>query len=394
MLSLVAATFTLWTPHRDTPRVPPVGVLNAAPASLDFVALGVLVFGCLATLRRPRRTTMRITAGALVLLMAVDQLRWQPWAYQALLFALLLTSLPAASAVRWARALFVSIYLWAAVAKLDVVFAGTLGQQILQVVAGWLSWDQSQLSPSARTALALAMPVTEAVVGLLLAWPRARRWGVGLACGLHLALVATLGPLGLGHRLGVLVWNAVSAAYAAALFWPRASVDREKPTPTEPASLWPARIGRLVVATAIAAPALSLWGLWDRWPAWGLYAPRGERAELYVHNRVADRLADEFGPSLPVAEPSDEGPWRRVELDAWVLTDCRAPRYPQNRVVVAMADGLAGRLGLGAYVRVNVATAANGRTGEREWTTIEGADALRRYADDQYWLNTRPRWTR
>lgn len=394
-LTLVAATWRLWTPLRTPPRLPAFDFLVGFPPGIDFALLAGLVIGSIASLHSPSRRSTGLTTLCLAGLMLLDQLRWQPWAYQLLLVGLAVSRLSWPGARAWLRALLVSVYLYAAAAKLDTVFAHTLGQQIVDSLAAMVGLDASNWPGGLRLAFALMLPLGEGAVGLLLAWPRGRRVGVVAAATLHGGILLALGPLGLGHRLGVLLWNVFSIGFAALLFWPSetdATQDEanQDEADEEHDKAQNSYLAKAIFLAAIAGPLLHPLGYWDRWPAWGLYAPRGERAELWVHERVIDRLPAELSTQKLDEEPS----WRKVEIDEWVLDQTGSPRYPQNRVAAGLAKAIEERFQLDAYLRLHLDGRAGRLDSSRQRLTLNGAEAIKQYAEESYWLSTRSRWSR
>jgi hypothetical protein len=314
--------------------------------------------------------------------MLLDQLRWQPWAYHAALAGLILANSTPPQAFRLLRLVAIAVYAYSAIAKLDAEFAATLGQQMLSAVG----FDLASWSDTTRTAVALTIPIVElAIAGLLAAslkWRRLRVFACGAVITMHAATIAALGPWALGHSLGVLLWNVGFAAQTAILFWPQTEET------TEPVT----RSSRLALAAcglAVLAPALTPFRLWDQWPGWALYAPRGERATLFIHTASVERLPKSLQPHI---EKSSDGPWRRVRLDQWTLTGTAAPIYPQNRIVAAMALGLMERYPLTGRVRVVDESAASPLSRKRQLTEYTERDSI---AQAARLLGLRPRitWT-
>ena len=391
LLGLLGTTWRLWTPANGLPRAPVFGSLLGVPPATDYLLLALLAFALLAASFRPARLRwLGLATLGLVGLMALDQLRWQPWAYLWMLLGTALVSLPYPAARWWLRGLLVSLYLFAAAAKLDVVFANTTGQQFVDALLGVLGLSELALPHPLRIGLALAMPVVEGAVGILLALPNTRRAGVLLAVGFHMVVAVALSPLGLGHSTGVLLWNLLSAGWVSLLFWPGHEISMESKNLNQQHPRRVASLGKILIAAAMVAPLAQPVGMWDRWPSWGLYAPRGERMEMRVHNRAAERLP----PALPVENPTQGDRWRRVKIDEWVLAKTGAPIYPQNRVGLAIALALAEQGRLGGYVRVELQSTAGRTDGDREGKRLEGTDAIRNYAGQRYWLNTQARWQR
>ena len=141
----------------------------------------------------------------------------------------------------------------------------------------------------------------------------------------------------------------------------------------------------MVVVVAILGPLSRPAGFWDRWPSWGLYAPGGERTELYVHRSGAARLPG----TLPLGSEDAEG-WRPLRLDEWSLAESLAPLYPQRRTTLAIALELQNRSGLSGLIRVDLLGPADRFTGERSARSVVDAQQLQTLADS-YWLGVRSR---
>jgi hypothetical protein len=411
---LLAATWRLWTPWRGTPRIAPPEAIEILPPTIDFALLALVGYGLLRALRAafaskflasPRRKSWEgteytphyhdsrrglavyrigvlIATLALVGLMLLDQLRWQPWAYHAAIAGVILANATTPQAFRLLRLVAIAVYAYSAIAKLNAEFAATLGQQML----GAVGLELASWSDTTRTALALTIPIVElAIAGLLAAslkWRRLRVFACGAVIAMHAATIAVLSPWALGHSLGVLLWNVGFAWQTVILFWPQ---PREN---TEPVT----RSSRLALAAcglAVLAPALTPFVLWDQWPGWALYAPRGERATLFIHTASVERLPKSLQPHI---EKSSDGPWRRVRLDKWALAETAAPIYPQNRIVAAMALGLMERYALTGRVRVVDESAASPLSRKRQLTEYTERDSI---AQAARLLGLRPRitWT-
>jgi len=127
LLVLVGATWPLWTPGGEFPRVPFVGWFAgvpawlewAAPAGFGLAAVAATIWGSRHSVSRWSAAVMALALGVLVL---ADQHRLQPWAYQLLLVQILLAGLPAGEAIGLTRLLIASIYFFSALSKLDRSF--------------------------------------------------------------------------------------------------------------------------------------------------------------------------------------------------------------------------------------------------------------------------------
>jgi hypothetical protein len=393
-LLLVAATWRLWTPQQDFPQVPLVRAALAAPAALQWLPFVAMLAGLAGMLVTPpgrwaRFALLLFSAGTLSLIL-FDQMRLQPWAYQFVIAALVLASCPARPAIGLLRLFIVGFYFHSALTKLDYSFLHTLGQQFLGTLAGFAGISLDDWSPSARLAAAAVFLVAELLVAIGLLLPPTRRFALCGSIALHLALLAILGPWGLDHRLGVLVWNLYFIFQNLILFWvSRSTVAAGPSEPSSPAvdrAPWPA--AALVIA-AIVLPFLEPWNLFDIWPSWGLYASSAERVVLQVHRRGEADLPTALASFIET--PQDPAaPWLTVRLDRWALAALGAPIYPQARVQLGVALAVADAAGLAERARIIRFGRADRWTGEREHTIFQGT-AQAQAAAGEYLLNAQPR---
>lgn len=368
---LLLATWPLWTPLRETPRLPPITPLGWVSPAIDFLLLGVLGIQLLGSVwpgAKPACWSILTGSLALVGLMAVDQLRWQPWAYHAALAGLVLATCSARKALLGLRLIAVAVYAYSAIAKLDAEFAATLGSQMLGVLGG----DAIGIDQPLRQRLALLLPISELALAIALACSihrRALAWPVCLAAGaMHATTILVLSPWGLDHSLGVLLWNAGFAWQTVVLFRPQARLEPA----TSPRKAW---LGYAACGLAIVAPLGTPFGWWDQWPGWALYAPGGERATLYVNRSAVGRLPRSLRGYV---ESTDEpaSPWRQVRLEDWVLADTLAPIYPQNRVTAALTLGLIEKAKLNGDWLLVLESPADRFTRKRQRREVRDRDQL------------------
>jgi hypothetical protein len=430
LLLLVAATWRLWTPQADFPQVPLFGWVRMLPTWVDWLAFVVLTPSLVGTVMARADSWLSrwgwlALAVTLIVLVIMDQHRLQPWAYQFGLMALAFATLPPRCGLAWVRVLVVSIYVYSAVSKLDVSFCDTLGQRFLEALLPPIGLSMSLWSEATRRGLALVFPVFELLIAAGLCFQRTRRVALVGSIVMHAVMLLILGPWGLGHRPGVLIWNMYFIVQNVVLFGrrsplspgggeglgvrgelPHAPLAPHPPTPSPRSgergrasdangASTAKRVGdwftQSVFVLAIVLPFLEPWGLCDNWLAWGLYATHGARASVFVHEAAVDQLpasAREF----VVAEPG-AAPWVRLKLDRLSLAALEAPIYPAPRFDIgcALAIAEAARLD-NDQLRVRLEGPADRWTGRRSTTDVVGVDRVRAVADG-FWLNARPRDT-
>jgi hypothetical protein len=352
-----------------------LGLATAAMAAGAgrFASLGLMVF-----------------AVAALVLVFLDQQRLQPWTYQFMLVAIVLAWAKPADALALLRLLVISFYFHSAVTKLDYTFLHTLGQQFLAALAGTLGASLEAVSPPARAVTAALFPVAELLIAVGLCFTRTRGAALAGAIVLHTLLLVILGPWGLDHKPGVLVWNVYFIVQDVVLFW----------TPRRPPRVAPRGAARSVfrshapwgvqatIVAAVVLPLLAPTSWFDLWPSWGLYASCAQRVQLVVHRRELAQLPDAL---RCVAEASSDplDPWLNVRLDRWALAVLGAPIYPQNRYQLGVAEAAIVRYGLVHRVRVLRFGLADRLTGEREHDVLPTLAKISAAANE-YTFNARP----
>lgn len=401
-LALIAVTWPLWAMVTEFPRIPWFAGLRSVPFWCDRLALAgvlialvaVLVFApwrdeCAHPWRQRAITALLVIAG--VSLLILDQHRLQPWVWQFSLVILVLATARAERAMTLLRLLTVGIYIWSGLSKLDATFLTTIGPDLWRGLTGALSFDPASFIGLQPRHAAWLMPTGELIVAGWLAWPPARRFGLIGSVALHGTLLLMLGPWGLNHEPGVLLWNIYFIGQNVLLFGNCFSsgrtVDKHQGQliPGVP-SRW--HLAETGVALALILPILEPFGWYDHWPAWSVYTPGAERVTLLVAGPAANQLPAELRRYLG---PPDWQTGRQVlRTDLWSLERLGAPIYPQGRFRAAVAWAVIQEYELGTAAALVVESRADRFTGRRTQREIEGAKSVGRFVSS-YWLNTKAR---
>lgn len=385
-IALIVATWWLWFPDGRFPQIPFLESAVGRATTWDWTLSAVLLaaLGRVARANDGTREKSAVAAAclALVALFVLNQHRFQPWAWF-LLLGLIATSASPTDAMRSLRWLIASVYIYSGLSKLEPMFLSGGGTWLLDGLLQTASTTAEALSPRLRSVLLFCMPAGEITAGLCVLIPRLRQVGLGLCVIMHLTLLLALGPLGLGHKPGVLIWNLTFLLLAFPLLLPVADTG-------ERSVLGRAAGSRAVALIMICAMVLPVFGqrggAWvDQWPAWSLYSSWPERVRVYVHEEERDKLPEAVAVHTLDPQPLD---WCLLRLDRWSLDAVAAPIYPQNRFRVAAAAALFESAGITNY-RI-VAESAADSDGERTEATISTPRELTAYLD-QFQLNTRPR---
>ena len=355
---------------------------------LSVVSL-VVSLVCCALGRDPR--LWWIVAASLAVSFVLDQHRLQPWAYQSMIYATLFASLPWPVARRWMMPLAISVYVYSGLGKLDFQFAHSVGQEMIAVATRPFGGLPKNLSQEMRAALALILPAGECLTGLCLVPRRLRPVAGSLLIAMHGVLIALLGPWGLNHSWGVLIWNSLLIVQAWFLFVrPTEPLGASEPPKSRSAECRPANrlavggwLARGLVAIVIVAPLLERSGYWDHWLSWALYAPHSSRVDVDIHQSALEPLDNALRNAL-LADDDQDG-WRRLSLSRWSLESLGVPIYPQARYQLGLTRAIARRYQLGDAVRVKIRGPSDRWTGERSVEWALGQQELNR-ASRQFWL--------
>ncbi len=402
---LILATWKLWTPNSVYPQVPLFRWAEVIPAWIEWSLLGVLPVSLLVAMdvgftKRWSRRALIVYVLATAVLVAANQHRLQPWAYEFVVLAAVLALAPPRNALVMIRLLVISIYFYSAVSKLDYSFVHTHGQQFLLVVFQSVGLSIDDWSDNAKHLLAACIPIAELAVGIALCLPRLRRWGLSGSLLMHGLLLVVLGPWGLDHKPGVLIWNVYFIIQNILLFGPiytraassvRPHAQSADSNSSETVST-STRIGSQFAAVSVTAvlvlPLLEPYGCFDHWPAWAVYAARTEKLKVYVHESQRERLPSEL--KQHVERPRFDSKWCRVYIDRWSLSELNAPIYPQQRFQLGVALAVARTYDLDSHLTVICESAADRRKGTRTSHEVFGSAELTQEAQ-RFWLNAIPR---
>lgn len=345
---LIIATLPLWWGTTEFPQIP---LVVAFPPVIDQLATVGLIMACTVIVSLPVRdrsqflTSARVTALIFsVILVVSNQHRLQSWHWLMMLNLTWLIILSEKELLTAMRHTVATVYVCSALSRIsfspDQGISGIIVRQLLDL-AGQSGWEQS---PAQIAMLCQLMTLGEFLTGLLLIFPRTQRWGCLGAILLHSSLLLALGPLGLNHHAGVLLWNLCFLCLVPILFPPNRTVQ----TDVLPYS----RRQRVVLAIAWLFPLSGLFGVADNWPSWQLYSSRPETWILSIHE--ADRKLLPDGVQHFIAEPAPLSEWCAIKLDRWSLDQTRSPMYPEDRFQRAVIESLLSQVPESVRFRIDI----------------------------------------
>ena len=383
-LILLSVTWRLWTGTSEFPQVPLLELLVSAPLFVDWIALVAVILSAAWLFIRSAPTALGIAAkpattkerktprvaeyiflAGLFCLFLLNQHRLQPWAWQFFLYASLAATLRAPKGIIFsARWLTASIYFYSAIGKFDYQFIHGLGGRLAETLTQTLTQTVGLDLTGSLNIIAFAMPIFELLIAVTLLVPKTRKVGVLMAALFHGTLIATLGPWGLDHHLGVLIWNFFFFLVTATLFWPTGT--NQKTGERSERRLIP-------IIVSIALVVYPILPRVDHWLAWGLYSPNNSRCDLEV------------------VQENDDGEFvfERMDLGGLSLRQLNVPLYPDARFQLGVAQAIQKQKEL-RRSKIVVRGKSDRFTGERESVQFE-EDGQWGRTSDSFFFNSRPR---
>ncbi|MFP6906352.1 MAG: MauE/DoxX family redox-associated membrane protein [Verrucomicrobiota bacterium] len=327
-------SWRLWTGAHSFPLVP----LLPLPLPPVFQALlgGGLLLSLTALVFFPRRTWIATAWAALLGLALLDQMCWQPWAYQ---YALMLLPFfffhrepgPArlGTVLDVQRLIVAAVYFWSGVHK--------IGPGFTHLFDTYLASDLLGASAPALHPLILAggrgIPWIEVGIGIGLLFRRTAPWAGGLALLTHLVILLLIGPLGKAANSVVWPWNLAMMALVGLLFFPGRSIQWRNLG--QAGFRYPTA---LIVLLVWIMPIGSFAKKWDRYLSFHLYSGQQQRVVVFFDAVAAAQVPGEI---LAWTKPSPLPGYRELNLSTWSMAEMNVPVVSEDRIILALAKQLA-----------------------------------------------------
>jgi hypothetical protein len=322
----IGLSFKLWVSDRQFPLVPAHSFFLSVLQPIDGLLLIVLIGSLVALLFIKKQWIVVSMLTSLVLLVAEDQMRLQPWVYlYFLIFLPFAFSQPpeGGSISRYLQWIFVACYLWSGVHKINPNFIDKTFQDVL----GHLF---SVSLPGRYKVFGYVIPFVEITIAILLVFIKTRKAGVVAAVATHLFILLYLSPLGIDRNYVVYPWNAAMMAGVVLLFWRNEETLFIFPK----ARVWRAfQLGSFVLLFVL--PLLNLAGRWDHYLSFSLYADKTHHLFIAIEETEAKKLNglyDNYVVTLPGV-----GGGRIIGADQWSMNELHVPVYPETRIFNSIA---------------------------------------------------------
>ena len=328
---LMLATWPLWFAPSRFPVVPLFS--QSLPLLAIPVASVLLFLTCLAIslIRFPTAPTSSISGRqrlcSLALVAAVvpvicNQHCLQAWHWLFILAMLIAVTHTPEIRASQLRLTICTLYICSGLSRItanpQAGIAGLIARQLLEFLPGTPDHTADTVNLACH-----ALSALEITTGIMLLFNsrRIRVPAVVLAVLMHASLLLALGPTGLNHHPGVLLWNLCFPILLPLLFL------RGLPSAGKNHSFGAG--GLLISVFSVSG----LFALADNWPAWQLYSARPESWTLWVHRADTPELPLSLRPWLSSTVQDD---WVPVRLDRLSLHQIGSPLYPEDRFQLAI----------------------------------------------------------
>ncbi|HLJ48349.1 MAG TPA: DoxX family protein [Bryobacteraceae bacterium] len=337
-LALIAGlllSYKLWMSSRSYPSTPVWHGLKSPSDVFDYIVyIGILLCAAFAAILR--RPTLPLAVGVALIAVACffDQSRLQPWVFQYALLTIALARYSNSnreqrdqvSLLNICRLIVAAIYFWSGLQKLNHGFADDVFPAMLKPLV--------QMFPSAGGAvqnLGGLAAFAESAMGLGLLFRSTQRVSVICAVGMHVFIVASLGPFDQNFNSVIWPWNILMIILDILLFWKTSDFSVE-----DVLTIRRGPFHVVVLLVVGVAPVLSFFGAWDNYLSWALYSGNKTSAHLYISDAVYEKLPSNVQDYVY----EDESGQNDLNIMNWSYGELNVPSYPEARVYSNVAGSL------------------------------------------------------
>ncbi len=315
----------VWFATRNFPMLPVHNVLLKAPALLHAGLFWISAAAIVVLIFFPLRKIAAVLFFVEILSCLLDQSRWQPWEYQFILMtaAYIFIQKKEQLLLAW-QLILAAVYFFSGLSKLQPAFIHDIWDGL--ILRSWLHIfnDSAWLAR-----LGYTIPLGEMLAAILLFFVRTRKPAIILLAGMHLLMLAMLGPLGTNLYMVLWPWNVLMIILLFILYWKNAmqwsGITLRKP------------VFVFLIILCWILPFLRLVNRWDRNLSFNylsggvpqLYVCTEEKPVLFA---LSPYMTTFSNSSLPCRFP--------VSVSNWSMQEIKLVTYPQERSYLEIARQL------------------------------------------------------
>ncbi|MCW3082907.1 MAG: hypothetical protein JWP12_273 [Bacteroidetes bacterium] len=327
--------YKLWLNDRTFPVVPLLHFLPALHHPFDYILPGIaaVLLLCIAIVRNPQRFIILFLVSA-VLLMLLDQNRWQPWFYQYVLMFFIMAffnyrcddTKQQAAIVFTFKLMIAAIYFWSGLQKLNPNFLSDTFPWLMQPIT-------DHLGPNSILHfrfLGYSFPLIETATGICLLIPALQKQAVIAAILMHVFVLVILSPLGHNYNPVVWPWNVAMILFVLLLFYNDSTY-----TFADIRSTLHYNSSKFVLVLFLCMPLFNFFNAWDSYLSHNLYSGNTSGGVIFITDVVKEKL-----PAYIKTYAIPEEGQSEINIKYWCMKELGVPAYPEKRNFEAVKNSL------------------------------------------------------
>jgi hypothetical protein len=315
----ILLSYKLWISERYFPLSPVVDWLMVPPP-LDKILISLFLVLIIINLFHQSKSLTALILMVLILLVAFDQMRLQPWIYIYFLFMLpLVFNKDDRVTLNTIRLMIPGIYVWSGIHKMNnyfVEYVKGLLEEVIMVEGNVLF-----VEPFIQL-----IPFFEVALGLALLFPRFRQSGVWAAAVLHIGILLLVGPTGANMNSVIWPWNVAMIIIVTLVFY------HQKDKVILPTRMPAKRAVSLTLAILVwILPSLNYLGWWDNYLSFSLYS--GKISNFYIAIKQDQVHKIEKGLHEYFAEIEGLQGGEIIDVQKWSMEELNVPFTGQPRIL-------------------------------------------------------------
>lgn len=312
---------------RVLPVLPVLDIIPVLPSPADILLLLLFMVSLIVWIWMPKKIIGLTAVLSMLVIMAQDQMRWQPWVYIYLLMlaAFLFTSGKTEGTVtlRHLQLIISGVYIWSGLHKLNVNFIeGPFAQMVID---SGIHTDFSEMRKSGYL-----IPLIEIGMAVALLIPKFRKAGIIAAIGMHLFILIYLSQWATIPNSVVYPWNIAMIVLVVLSFWN--VKERAVPAIAEIKALpW----SFVPVALVWILPLGNHWGYWDHYPSFSFYSNKPSQYFIAIKDTQLSKTDKRLNPYFSKMPGLEGG--QVLDMNHWALSELNVPFYPELRVFQKMS---------------------------------------------------------
>ncbi|MEP6950647.1 MAG: hypothetical protein ABI863_15285 [Ginsengibacter sp.] len=325
-------SWKLWLADRLFPVVPPFNFLFV-PSAIHLVLFIFSLLALFAPLIFPTKRVLLISVIIIEILSCLlDQNRWQPWEYQYIfiILVLVINYKNEKSAVSVIAFIFISVYFFSGIGKMNPVFSIAVRNKIVQ--SGIFQVSNSIAYEWLQYHIGYLLGVIEILLSIGLFFQRTKKTSALFLILMHLLILAIFGPFGINYDKIIWPWNIVMIPILYVFF------IRNIPVSVSFQSIKPGW-NKLIIVFFGILPVLNFFGYWDFFLSSSLFSFKPPEMYICIHKPGSSKVLQPFFAGYTDKFLCDSSSIL-LNVREWSFLEMQAPGNPELRIYKSIKEQL------------------------------------------------------